>query len=116
MKKLYKVTTDHLDPVEVTVEVDHAVLTEEMATHINKFLTGAGGRLAMAKGNVIHAVVQMAAAHYIHSMLNGYNEFGATCRLEEEEGWPPAPSPIRCVRVENLPEFDSEAFSIEEVQ
>ncbi|MGS7839506.1 DUF2528 family protein, partial [Stenotrophomonas maltophilia] len=55
----YKVEQDWGD-AEVTLDVDHRVLTIDLATQLNKFWTGVEGRREAADGDVVMAVVKMA--------------------------------------------------------
>ena len=96
---IYRVSAYWFNEAEVTLRVDHSVLTKELATEINQFWSGAYGRLSDEGGNVVHAVVRLFGACAIHYfMSNG----GVSAKPQEEiarywtgdvikaqgEGWP----------------------------
>ncbi len=54
---------------EITVEVDHDILTKERATEINSFWGGDEHRLSDADGDVVRAVIKFAAQGWIYDLL-----------------------------------------------
>lgn len=54
---------------EVTLEVDLQILTAEVATEINEFISSAGDRLADEDGDVIRVAVRMFGAYALQAML-----------------------------------------------
>ena len=57
--KTYKVVAASFDDAEVNLQVDHDVLTPDLATLINTFWSGAEDRLAQENGDVVRAVVRL---------------------------------------------------------
>jgi hypothetical protein len=86
--KRYNITEDRYG-LEVTLQVDHDLLTPELATEINAFWTEPDARLAAADDDVVRAVVLMAARHFMHGILE--DKWGSVPGLQadfdEEEGW-----------------------------
>ncbi|MGH8089460.1 MAG: DUF2528 family protein, partial [Stenotrophomonas sp.] len=62
--KRYKIEQEWGD-AEVTLDVDHDRLTPKLATQINSFWTGASDRLDSAGGDVVLAVIKLAAAEFL---------------------------------------------------
>lgn len=80
----------------ITLEVDHDILTKERATEINEFWTSAEERLSDEDGDVVMAVIKMAAKHLVYAFLEMgggvcFDERAAghwTCdNLHYDEGW-----------------------------
>lgn len=103
--------TDAWKDQEVTLEVDHSILTPELAKEVNEFWSSASYRRGEEDGDDVRAVVRFAGMILINMMLgqggsefteNGYNGgFGSpgpdwTKDLHDEEGFP-SDSGIRCV-------------------
>ncbi|MDZ7870749.1 MAG: DUF2528 family protein [Rheinheimera sp.] len=95
--KTYRVKEDWKD-YEVWLEVDHDVLTPELAELINNFWNGGKERVKAEQGSVIKAVIRFAGYIVINEMLA---QGGASFRksstaaiklwsdwLAEQEGWP----------------------------
>lgn len=87
---------------EVTLEVNHDVLTEDIASQINGFLSEAQHRVSSENGDVVKAVIRLFGKTMIGMMLseggssfspNSQNSpFGNpgpiwTADLQNEEGW-----------------------------
>lgn len=93
---------------EVTIEVDHSKLTQELANEINDFWHGSEDRLEAENGDPVAAVVRFAGACLMNEMLShggadfaeSNSEAGTywTDWLGNQEGWPTAKdNGIRCV-------------------
>lgn len=95
--KTYRVKEDWKD-YEVWLEVDHDVLTQELAELINNFWSGKKERVKAENGSVVKAVIRFAGYIVINEMLA---QGGASFRkssteaiklwsdwLAEQEGWP----------------------------
>lgn len=109
--------TDPFPDLQVTVDVDHAKLTPELADEINSFYSNHESRVSSADGDVVIAVVKHAAGILAYAMLNGASQEGAQAALDEYEGYPPhGEHGIELVDVDGLPEFDSEYFEVEEIE
>ncbi|BAP41317.1 single-stranded DNA-binding protein [Pseudomonas sp. StFLB209] len=54
---------------EVTLEVDHSILTQERATQINSFWTSDDDRLDEENGDVVRTVIRLAGLTLIKLML-----------------------------------------------
>lgn len=74
---------------EATIEVDHDILTPELATQINAFWSEADSRLAEHDDDPVKTVVACAMQSFVLSAMNDYNEHGCMRDLHDEEGWPP---------------------------
>lgn len=88
---------------EVTLEVNHDVLTEEIASMINGFWSNAADRLAAENGDVIRTVIRLFGQTMIYRMLSeGGASFSITTKnrmtgehpgpfwtedIHNEEGW-----------------------------
>lgn len=81
---------------QLTLEVDLDILTEERATEINEFWSGDDDRLRDADGDVIRAVIKLAAERLVFALLrvSGGIVFGdeqaaiwTKQDLHDEEGW-----------------------------
>lgn len=88
MKKRYKLMAGWAGEISVTVEVDHDVLTPEVAKEINDFWTSAEEVLAAANDDIVLAAVRRAGPYLIGAVLEGSNLRGAQAELDEAEGWP----------------------------
>lgn len=54
---------------EVTLEVDHSILTQERATQINSFWSSDNDRLDEENGDVVRTVIRLAGLTLINLML-----------------------------------------------
>ena len=88
---------------EVTLEVNHDQLTEDIATEINGFWYGAEDRLDTESGDVVRTVIRLFGKTMINMMLReGGTNFGINTKncvtgehpgplwtrdLHDEEGW-----------------------------
>lgn len=94
--KTYKVVAAFFDDAEVSLQVDHDVLTPDLATLINSFWSGSEDRLKAEKGDVVRAVVRLfgscAIAFFMSdgAQMGGGNSRYWTERVinAQHEGWP----------------------------
>ncbi|MBS0501143.1 MAG: DUF2528 family protein [Proteobacteria bacterium] len=95
--KTYKNVAASFDDAEVTLQVDHDVLTPDLATLISSFWSGAEDRLAQEGGDVVRAVVRLFGSCAISFfMSDGGAQLGGgdsrywTARVikAQHEGWP----------------------------
>lgn len=96
--KTYRVKADWFGDAEVTLRVDHDVLTPALATEINNFWSGAAERLSDEDGNVVRAVIRDFGATAIRYMMdNGGASFAPVMNdwywtkeviRDQGEGWP----------------------------
>ena len=94
--KTYRVKADWYDDAEVTLRVNHDILTPELATQINQFWSDDGGRLEQEGGDVVRAVIRLfgsaAIAFFISdgAQMGGGNSRYWTERVikAQHEGWP----------------------------
>ncbi|MEI2428658.1 DUF2528 family protein [Lysobacter yananisis] len=105
---------------DVTIDVDTDVLTDELATEINNFRVDADERLERAHGDVVEAVVTMAAAEFLAHVLDVIR-WPSIEQIQREfdgmEGWPPnGAHGIRLVRCEGRPDLDSSQLDVTEVE
>ena len=100
--KTYTVKASWFNDAEVTLAVDHDLLTSGLATEIDTFWSNADSRLAAEDENVVRAVIRMFGARAIAlAMEQGGWDFSnqshaAGLRTAQEvidsygEGWPSA--------------------------
>lgn len=95
--KTYRVKADWFDDAEVSLRVNHDILTPELATQINQFWSDDGGRLEQEGGDVVRAVVRLfGSAALAFFMADGGASIGGggseywTDRVikSQGEGWP----------------------------
>lgn len=114
--KTYKVKDSWKD-FEVILEVNHDVLTPELATEINKFWCNAEDRIEQENGSHVRAVIRLAGEFFINAMLSyGGVQFGKSnteaaavwsSDLSKQEGWPTNPG-IRVIAASiEAPDYDS---------
>ncbi|MGH3799320.1 MAG: DUF2528 family protein [Stenotrophomonas sp.] len=117
--KRYKVEQDWGD-AEVTLDVDHDKLTPELATLINTFWTGADERLDSTDGDVVLAVIKMAAAEYLGWVLDvnsSYSNEGMEREFDDLEGWPARDERgIRLVDWDGRPDLDPDGLKVTELE
>lgn len=83
MANLQKFTlSDSWKDWSITLEVDLDILTVERATEINEFWSDADYRLRQTNGDVVLAVIKMAAVRFIYAFL----EIGGACVTKDEGG------------------------------
>lgn len=105
---------DNWTELGVVLEVDHSVITIEMATEINNFWTGASARLAAADKDVVKAVIRIAARHLMWLLLEHRGAQSLAQRdFDREEGWPG--TGIKLLSHEGMPELDDEDFIVTEL-
>ena len=99
--KTYTVKASWFNDAEVTLQVDHSVLTTELATEINSFWGDADSRLASEDEDAVKAVVRLFGARAIAVAMKEGWEFSrhgyekgirnAADVIEHDgEGWPKA--------------------------
>lgn len=99
--KTYNVKATWYIDAELTLRVDHDILTPELATEINNFWSENGWRLSKEDGDVVRAVIRMFGARALRrAMEQGWdfsNHSGARALNHAEdvinmdgEGWPNA--------------------------
>ncbi|MDH4585611.1 DUF2528 family protein [Pseudomonas sp. BN415] len=97
------VVSDQIGDDQVTLEVNHDLLTEELATMINQFWTDSRSRVAEEQGDVVRTVIRLFGEWMINKMLaQGGAEFTEKSRnplsgdnpgpywtadIHNEEGW-----------------------------
>lgn len=87
MKKRYKLEAG-MD-TSITLDIDTATLTAELAAEINKFWAGAREVLAESDGDVHQAVARRAAGPLLGFLWDGFHPEAAVSELAQSEGWPP---------------------------
>jgi hypothetical protein len=116
--KRYVITED-LRGLEVTLEVDHDVLTPERAEEINNFWIEPDARLAAAADDVVRAVILMAARFLMHRILA--DAWGSVRGLQDEfdeaEGWGGrAYNGITLIDFDGAPEIELHDLELVEVE
>lgn len=96
--KIYQVSANWFSDAEITLQVNHDVLTQELATEINQFWSGADDRLDQEDGDVVRAVIRLFGAQAIrYFMAEGGASFSPLepdrywtdeVLKEQAEGWP----------------------------
>lgn len=86
--KRYRITEDCYS-TEVTLQVDHDLLTPERAAEINLFWSNPDERLAVADDDPVRAVILMAARRFMYGILeDSYGSVhGLQADFDEAEGW-----------------------------
>ena len=97
----------------VEVEVDHNILTRELAEEINGFWTDSDDRLDDAEGDPVVAVIKYAASFLLSSVLETESLSLAQKELDGQEGFPPV-SGIRLIDFE-IPDIRSTNLTIEKL-
>jgi hypothetical protein len=115
MIKRYRSTCDD-SGIEVVLDVDHDVLTPELAREINAFWTDADWRLLCAGDNPVIAVIRLAAQALMYLLLEDLPGDTRTAMREFRalEGWP-ADCGITLVEFDGVPDIDSIAITVVEV-
>lgn len=95
--KTYRVKAAWFDDAEVTLRVDHDILTPALATEINNFWSEADARLAEENDDVVRAVIRLFGSRAIAffmadggACIGGGGDRYWTGRVikEQHEGWP----------------------------
>lgn len=86
--KRYRITDDRYF-TEVTLQVDHDLLTPERAVEINSFWTEPDARLAAADDDPVRTVILMAARHFMYDILENRlgSVHGLQANFDDAEGW-----------------------------
>lgn len=84
MKKRYKLETG-LD-TSITLEIDTAKISEDLAREINAFWVEADFILTLSRGDVYQAVARRAAGPLLSYLLDGWHSDGAVASLLADEG------------------------------
>lgn len=99
--KTYRVSYEDIEFAEVTLQVDHDVLTPALATEINDFWGMCTHRLSAQNGDVVQTVIRMFGVAAINRFLaiGGGDFVGHEAKHieywtqqvidHEGEGWPP---------------------------
>lgn len=113
MKKRYKLESG-MD-TSITLEIDTAVMTEELSTEVNEFWSGAEDVLDASGGDVFQAVARRAAGRLLGYLLDGYNEIAAVSELSEQEGWPGLDMIGITIIDHEIPDLSSVMFDVAEI-
>ena len=123
MIKKYKV--EHDSGAEMTVEIDHSIMTEEQLHELNNFWSTATERIGDEDGNVLHAVlklllervllVQLEGGYSIQGVINSF-DWDYQHGNGGQEGYPKldGSSGIKLLGVDGV-EFSAYDMSISEV-
>lgn len=85
--KTYRITAPDFDHAEVTLEVDHDVLTPALATEINQFWGGAMHRMTEEGGNAARTAIRLFGACAIAYFLGDGGADIVAHRLADSEHW-----------------------------
>lgn len=124
MKKTYTAHCHDLG-ASITVEIDHAILTDDKLHEINNFWISAAVKLADRSGNVTHAVldrvlrkvmwIQIVEDWTLEALIRQF-DYELRDWSGDTEGFPKMDGTegIRIIQVED-PDFDDYGIEIEEV-
>jgi hypothetical protein len=113
MKKQYQLT--YADGYDMTVEVDHSILTDEKAHELNNFWSGAQDRIDRRRGDIIETVLTMLCVEFMQLSVEHLDP-EAAFNNGEVEGWPPLDGSwgIKLVHYEPF-EFESALVDVMEL-
>ncbi|EIX9026393.1 DUF2528 family protein [Klebsiella aerogenes] len=119
MGNIKKYTVDYDWKAELTIEIDHDVMTDEKLHEINNFWSNADYRLGR-HGSVLNAVLVMLAKEALLIALSqNYNTYGVVSEFdwsngEGVEGWPhmDGSEGIKITNVDVSGIFDSDDITI----
>ncbi|HEY0955361.1 MAG TPA: DUF2528 family protein [Pseudoxanthomonas sp.] len=119
-KKRYVIDHSEIFDIQVALEVDHDLLTPELASEINGFFIDADDRLEDADEDPVLAVIKLAASIFLSYVLDvnqSLNTEGMQHAFDTQyEGWPDAGKHgIKLIDWEGRPDLDSALLIIEEV-
>lgn len=97
----------------ITLQIDTAIMTEELAKLVNEFWSDSVEVYAASNGDSIEAVARQAAPFLLVSLSQGYNKYGACAELAQQEGWPEKHGISICDYVS--PDLDSASLDVEEL-
>ncbi|OKP27645.1 DUF2528 family protein [Serratia fonticola] len=102
--------------LDLIVEIDHDILTEEKLHQINNFWIDAKGRLIDADGNVLHAVLKMLGRRCFLLCAADWFDGSELATKFNEEGWPPMDGShgIRIIDCDEL-EFEESDITVSEI-
>lgn len=115
-KQRYRITHPWLDAV-VVLDVEHSILTPELATDINDFWSDADDRLGAADDDVVLAVIKLAASCFMRQVMdpNGYRALQfMQIEFDRQEGWPLLHG-ITLVDFEGEPDINDTTLEVEVV-
>lgn len=105
---------------DVTLDVDHDVLTVELATQINNFAADSSYRVDAADGDVVAAVIRLAGSCFLGYVLDTEKYLGIDGMqqtFDNLEGWPPnGQHGITIVDFDGRPDLDSALLDLTEVE
>lgn len=94
----YRVVAAWFEDADVTLRVDHELLTPELATQINTFWSGDDSRLAEENEDVVRAVIRLFGVCAIHFLMSDEGGMGFQTDTDphwtkevlkaQHEGWP----------------------------
>ena len=87
--RTYRVSQESSD-AEVTLRVDHSILTPELAEEINHFWSGHEDRYSYTDDDHVLAVIKLAAVNFIglvYEVMNDYTTEGMQSIFDGMEGW-----------------------------
>jgi hypothetical protein len=112
VKKQYKL--EYADGYEITIEIDHAIMTDEQLHEINNFWGDAEGRLY--HDDVLTAVLKMFMTTWMHECCETFDP-EQRFNSGEIEGWPPLDGRYGIKLVDYEPySFESDNVYVREVE
>ncbi|AYW18540.1 DUF2528 family protein [Klebsiella sp. P1CD1] len=119
MANVKKYTVDYDWKAELTVEIDHDVMTEEKLHEINNFWSNADYRLKRHETVLEAVLVMLAKEALLIALSQGYNIYGVVSEFDWSEGngvegWPSMDGSdgIKITHVDVSGIFDSDDITI----
>lgn len=119
MANVKKYTVDYDWKAELTVEIDHDVMTEEKLHEINNFWSNADYRLKRHETVLEAVLVMLAKEALLIALSQGYNTYGVVSEFDWSEGngvegWPSMDGSdgIKITHVDVSGIFDSDDITI----
>ncbi|TQI78729.1 uncharacterized protein DUF2528 [Serratia fonticola] len=102
--------------LDLIVEIDHDIMTEEKLHQINNFWTDSKGRLTDEDGNILHVVLKILGRRCFHLCTADWFDGSELAAKFDEEGWPPMDGShgIRIIDCDEL-EFDVSDITVSEI-
>lgn len=108
MSNVKRYVLEYADGYEVTVEIDHDIMTDEQLHEINNFWSGAKGRLY--RDSVLNAVLKMFLVRWMQESCEAFDP-EARFNSGEVEGWPPLDGRYG-IKLVNYDPFDFESENV----
>jgi len=112
MKKQYDLDSSGLS---ITLEIDTAIITPEIASQMNGFWSSAKDCLDASDGDIYQAIARQAAGNLLACMINGRTEAGSILELSKEDGFQPCADGGMKIVSYDIPGLSFDDFDVEEI-